>query len=279
MSTASKGSRSIQWMWENDAGSGYNNFDEHLSNLLELIYKCKPTALKREPFIVPYKNFIWEFDFTKMTQTNKENSSSRKIIRVEDGMLWICYRKNNKHNFNVIDSEYASTLNSMNALGEYSSVDALGGYNSMGPRVFKYSSSTFGTFECKITGGLNKYECTNDIVIEKVSVNDMQILKVAPTSSVAVVNQYQPHPQFQQPFLPSGWTRQFDHSSGRFFYVSPTGNSQWEPPPPSYTIPPPPPLSGHGGGSGGGKMRKKKRFVNQNKTYKKRHTKRKTIKK
>ena len=49
-----------QWMWENDAGSGYNNFDEHLSNLLELIYKCK----KREPFILPYKNFVWEFDFT-----------------------------------------------------------------------------------------------------------------------------------------------------------------------------------------------------------------------
>lgn len=282
---------SIQWMWENDAGSGYNNFDEHLSNLLERMYNCP--ELKRKPFTLPYKNFVWEFDFAKMTQNNKESASSRKIIRVQGGTVWIWYIKNQKQNFNVIDSEYASTLNSMNALGP----------SSTGPGVFRYDKNG-DTFQCTITGGRNKYECTNDIVIEKVSVDEMQTLKVAPASSP------QPQPQSS---LPPGWESQVDPSSGRVFYVSPTGRSQWNPPPPFNVIPPPPPLQptlpsgwvqlvdpasnkvyyhnastgvsqwkrpdGGGGGAGIGKMKKKKRFVKQHKTYKKkRHIKRKTNK-
>lgn len=57
-----------------------------------------------------------------------------------------------------------------------------------------------------------------------------------------------PPPQGGGPQLPPGWTSQFDPSSQRPYYISPTGASQWDPPAPGFGGPPPgPPPPAQGG--------------------------------
>jgi hypothetical protein len=280
MSRVSKGPVPVQWMYEN-GGGGYINFDEHLTNLLELMYSKCP-ALKREPFMLPYKDFVWEFNFAEMTmRIDKQDNSSREIIRVEDGMVWIWYRDKNRKDFKILDSNDANNLNLMTAAATMSK------WIEESPKIFKYNKNG-NNFECNITiRGKTLYDCTNNVTLEKVGVDTLTTIKAASSP------QPQPQPQ-PQSYLPPGWNQHFDSSSGKYYYVSPTGESQWQLPPPVLpsgwqelidtksnrwfrrnT------LTGEiqplGGGGGVGKMGKKKRFVKQNKTYKKkRHPRRKT---
>ena len=67
-----------QWKWENDKGTGYNDFDIETSIILETVYRHNPNNTSVRLPTRPQ----WRFDFQHMTQTNPERGSARHIERV-----------------------------------------------------------------------------------------------------------------------------------------------------------------------------------------------------
>ena len=72
----------VKWFWENDAGDGYNAFDKSAMVLVESAYQSVKGSGKVKETI---SGRNYEFDFTKMLQTNTDTGSARRIKREEEG--------------------------------------------------------------------------------------------------------------------------------------------------------------------------------------------------
>ena len=299
----------IQWMWENDGGSGYNYFDEDLNILLEFIFirrnvdyngsSCLHVYSPIASFTIPYKQWTWIFNFDEMTQSSQ--ASSRKIIRLDNGKVWIWYVSGNKSKFSVISNlSKISELNSRTSRGPQAGLKEA-------EYLFRYdvSKNPSKIIECNLRMYVTKHTCDdsdNSVIIEQVDVNTLQSLAAARAAP-----QYQPQPQPQYPSqaaaavtqqqspLPVGWIEQRSPEGIPFYVYTSTGHTTWDRPPP------PPMPSGWTEKKtvdgrlyyensilgttqwtrpqGGGKIgKKKKRIIKRQKTYKKRYTRRKTIK-
>uniref|UniRef100_A0A6C0EWZ8 WW domain-containing protein n=1 Tax=viral metagenome TaxID=1070528 RepID=A0A6C0EWZ8_9ZZZZ len=304
----------IQWMWENDGGNGYNDFDEDLNSLLELIYSnC--SGGKSKNFVIPYKDFKWKFDFSKMTQLNEVSDLERKIIRVENDMVWIFYQHNNKLDFTIINPQDYPIFEPPDPDGWNAHFTKQAGLTTN--REYKYDKNGI-MFTCDmkgLKGKTNNVSCSNGYTIEKVTLNTLQSLAATRKAAAAVApqHQHQPQPQAaavapqQQLPLPIGWIEQRSPEGIPFYVHTPTAHTTWERPLPLPPGPPPPisesplPLGWirkwNDAGNVyyfntssnqsqlqipkvGGKIgKKKKRIIKRQKTYKnKRYTRRKTIK-
>ena len=261
--TSAASKHNTKWMWENDVDGAYNYFDEDLNNLLEIIYNCNCNHKPSTPFIIPYKIFRWEFDFNTMTQKNLDNESPQKIIRiirVENNMVWIFYPNGNQQNFAIIhNADGAINLNMLTKFGDT--------WFEMNKKTFDYNKNGVA-FRCEFAETQPhhpyRYQCSNNIEIDKVDVNTLQSLAAAKRAPVA---------------LHLGWVMMVDPDSKRNYYVDTRTNvSSWEPPkPPSgyetrtlegklyfYN-----PITNASVWAGGKIEKKKKRFIKRNKTYKK----------
>jgi hypothetical protein len=67
---------SVQWKWQSDNGLEYTNFESSLNGKLE-------AAFKRGEKIFDYPDNNWVFDFSEMTQLNKNTQSKRGIMRTD----------------------------------------------------------------------------------------------------------------------------------------------------------------------------------------------------
>jgi hypothetical protein len=197
----------IKWMWMNNDGNGYNEFDLDINNLLELIYShC--SGEKSKKFVIPYMSFKWEFDFNNMTQTNHATASGRKIIRVENGMVWICYKDNNRSEYTIIDPQDRPVFRPKDSDGWNAY------YEKQFPkekRQYKYNKN--GTnFTCDISGlgeATQKVPCDdNKYTIEKIDISTLQSLarKIDPLAHAAAAlgSEYYDIPR---PYVdPNGYT-------------------------------------------------------------------------
>ena len=302
-----------QWMWQNnDDGNKYHNFDEDISNLLEFIYSnCKSPKKEDLPFIIPYYSvklgveFRWQINFKTMTQTNIKTRFIRKIIRVENGKVWIFYKDGDKSNITVIDDvdtprEYMVSAGS-HFMGDYSSEN----YKPP-PVLYKYNKGDV-SFECSLRtqSGTLPYECSNGYKLEHVTVEQLnQLLNLSKATVASAPMQPQPQQlqqqqpqqlqqQYQKPSAPR-WIVNHDPTNGKMYYVDTTTNqSFWDPPPPppGYTVEITDDKKLYffnrelsqsiwAGGHNSKNKKNKKRHSKKNKTYKKkRNNKRKTIKK
>lgn len=228
----------IQWMWEKDDGSGYTDYDPDITNLLELIYSnC--AGVKSKNFVIPYKDFRWRFDFNEMTQKNEISGSKRKIIRVENGKVWIWYdnKISDVRQFYLVDDKsILELLDSFNPPPGFRS-------HKNPPNIITYvSKNPKRSITCR---NLKNYssiqECDDDVIIQLVDVNTLR-----PPAAAAVAPQYQPQPQYpsqaaaavtqQQSPLPADWIEQRSPEGIPFYVYTPTGQSVWNRPAP--TLPP-----------------------------------------
>ena len=267
----------IQWMWQNDQGTGYNNYEEHLNTLLEFFFTRRHvdyngiSSSKVEPpitsFIIPYKQFVWVFNFDEMTQRNQGSDSRRKIIRLVNDKVWIWYMSDNVSNFfSFNDISIVSLLNSgikeHGARGSTPSEHQLT-YVSKNPNI---------TLNCKLLLYRSTHNCSNGIIIQYVDLDTLQSYAAgrgagAAAAAAAAAPPYQPliAPAVTQPSLalPANWIELYDSVRNMPMYLNnATGVT-------TYTMPQP---------QGGGKIGKKKRIIKRQKTYKKRYTRGKIIK-
>ena len=287
----------IQWMWEKDDSSGYIDYDPDITNLLELIYSnCAGGNSKN--FVIPYKDFRWRFDFNEMTQKNEKSGSKRKIIRVENGKVWIFYQTNNRKVFTIINPQDYPIFGPNDPDGWSGDLAKQYGYKIN--RQYNYDKNGIN-FTCDINELREEVICDNGYTIEKVTLTNLQSLAAA-LAAARAAPQYQPQLQYpsqaaaavtqQQSPLPAGWIEQRSPEGIPFYVHTPTAHTTWDRPLPSgwiekidtngrkyyenlilnqtqWTRP-------QGGGKTG---KKKKRIIKRQKTYKnKRYTKRKTIK-
>jgi hypothetical protein len=194
----------IKWMWLNDEGNSYNEFDLDISNLLEHIYsQCSGEKSKKfKNFVIPYMSFKWEFDFNNMTQTNQATKSKRKIIRVENGMVWICYKDNNRVVYSIIDPQDCPVFRPTDEWSKQLAKES--GYN-IPKRQYKYDKYDI-KFTCDIEGleeKTRKVPCDNKYTIEKIDISTLQSLvrKIDPlahaTAAPALGSDYYEIPRSQ----------------------------------------------------------------------------------
>jgi hypothetical protein len=67
---------SVVWVWENDAGTAFNNFDSSDCDLLENAHRTNAQVLE-------HSNKPWIFDLVAMTQTNTISSAKRNVKRMD----------------------------------------------------------------------------------------------------------------------------------------------------------------------------------------------------
>jgi hypothetical protein len=265
----------IQWMWENDQGTGYNNYDEPLNILLEFFFTRRHvdyngiSLSKVEPpipsFIIPYRQFMWIFNFDEMTQRNEGSASERKIIRVVNGKVWIWYKLGKESNF--------YSFNDISIVAELDSRIDRGGQRGLksSNREFTYVSKKPNiTLTCNLLLYNETHMCNNDIIIQYVDLGTLQSYTAgagagAAAAAAAAAPPYQPliAPAVTQPglYLPPGWVTLHDSVHNMPLYLNNETGER------TYTRP-----------QGGGKIGKKKRIIKRQKTYKKRYPRGKTIK-
>jgi hypothetical protein len=282
----------IQWMWQDDIGSFYKDFDEDMNLLLEFIFtrrhvkyngsSCVGDKSPIASFTTPSRTsgVKWTFNFDEMTQTSNGLrdgvvvGSSRKIIRGEDGEVWIWYESSSKTNFYGFNN-----LLTIDKLNSRTSRGAQGGMNTAIVPFTYLSIIPSKTIECSnLQLKAVKHTCNSNVIIELVDVNTLrppvqgiaaQVTQQYPHTTTAAAapelwqgyQEYHTHqhqqPSAAQPYpvaaaaptaapvysqhqsqLPTGWITQKD-TQGNFFYVNTkTGVSQWEMPV-AATIPPP----------------------------------------
>jgi len=66
----------VQWMWENDAGTAFNNFDPSDCDLLEYAHRTNAQVLQ-------HSTKPWIFDLAAMTETNTISSAKRNVKRMD----------------------------------------------------------------------------------------------------------------------------------------------------------------------------------------------------
>jgi len=302
----------IQWIYENNDGTGYEYYAKGLSNLLEYIYRLyskssKEVKKESSSFIIPYYyvdsqgrviDLLWEFDFVNMTQKNVKSDSIRRIIRVVNGVVWIYYKDNNRTKFDFIKSETAEYLTSLDSLRTREVQSDFDVHNKDGTVLFTCNNRSF---MLTLNGSpLDKpVECPGGYKIEKLSVEQLnQLLSLRKASGASGASGSSGSSvtstpmQQQQPV----WTQHIDTASRKFYYINDSnGTSQWDPPkpPPGYSMginednkkvyfynTANPNVSHWAvGGSKSNTRKKNKRLIKRNKSYKKkRYNKRKTIK-
>ena len=70
-----------KWQWENDGGTGFNDFDANISNMLATAYN---TNSNNQSYLITLSNGTqWSFNFIDMTQINTTTGSRRRINRIQ----------------------------------------------------------------------------------------------------------------------------------------------------------------------------------------------------
>ena len=82
------------------------DFKPNMSKWSECTLNAKPQA----KFTIPYQQFVWEFDFNEMMQTNIHSRKHRPIIRLINNTIWIWYMRDIRDKFNFIMDLRASTF-------------------------------------------------------------------------------------------------------------------------------------------------------------------------
>ena len=307
----------IQWMWEDDPGGVYKDFDEDLNNLLEFFFTRRNINYNGSSFerlSPPIASFTipsyttgmkWTFNFDQMTQTSNGSLSAgsrRKIIRAKDGKVWTWYDNTIS---GVSQFYFVNDISILNLLDLFNPSPGYRSHKNPPDNITYVSTNPSRTITCRdLKNNSSKQECDGNVTIELVDVNT---LRPPPATqqypqATAAAPQYQPQPQYpsqaaavvtqQQSPLPAGWIEHISPGGIPFYVYTPTGQSFWDRPLPSgwiekydmnkrkYYENSVSGLTQWTRPQGGGKTgKKKKRIIKRQKTYKnKRYTKRKTIK-
>ena len=307
----------IQWLYENDKGNGYEYYDDDVSNLLEFIYIQrnifwngfnwnKPQHLRSEfivPSYLPSDRFRLSFNFDEMTQTNLKSQNyaspdtrtkllaTRGIVRLTNGKVWVQYLNNNRFDFKYVDD-----ISTVKSLTRYSIIEPTRGD---GASILPYASKNLNlqkiTFDELIKHGKYRYPCNgNTVIVEGCSLEELFHLKqkriqgaTMPAMTIMPdTKQVQKAPFGDNFYLVPGTNFQTS------IYTDDTGQKHFMYNGETHYIDPGSGRAYHyddstrqniwsfTGGSRSRTGKKKKQFIKRNKTYKKKtNNKRKTIKK
>jgi hypothetical protein len=304
----------IQWLYENDKGNGYEYYNHDVSNILEYIYIqrnifwdgvswSKPQPLRSEfivPSYLPSDRFRLLFNFDEMTQTNLQSPNytspdpgtkrlaTRGIVRLTNYKVWVHYLNDGRFDFKYVDD-----ISTVNSLSKYSNMH-LRGDNFVSP----YTSTNLGktiTFDVPIEQGKYSYQCNNgEVTVEGCSLEELFKLKqkrIQGATMPAITKMPQQKIVQKAPFGDNFYvipgtnfqTSIYQDEEGRDYfmyndvqhYIDPSTRRAYH-----YDTSSSKNVWSFNGGSSIRTGKKKKQFIKRNKTYKKkRNNTRKTIKK
>jgi len=182
MSNASD--QNIQWMYENDDGTGYNLYNQDVSNILDYIYIQRnifwggatwttPNPLRSEfiiPSYLPSERFRFLFNFDTMEQTNLNSGNyksldpstkrlaTRGIIRLMNDRVWVQYLNDGRFDFKYVDD-----ISTVHALNMYTT-DSTRGNATISPYTSKNLDRQI-SFDELINKGKYMYQCNSGTVI------------------------------------------------------------------------------------------------------------------
>ena len=253
----------IQWMWEDDPGGVYKDFDEDLNNLLEFFFTRRNINYNGSSFerlsppiasftIPSYTTGVkWTFNFDQMTQRShgvKDGvtiGSTRRIIRTDGGNVWIWNESGNESKFYGFNN-----LSEINELDSRTSRGSQGGLNADIHPFTYVSKNPSKTIKCSnLELNAVRHTCDDGVTIELVDVNTLRPPATAAAAApvyyqsqpqypqaTAEAPQYQPQPptaaavtQPQSP-LPAGWIEHISPQGIPFYVYTPTGQSFWDRP-------------------------------------------------
>jgi hypothetical protein len=305
--------KNIQWMYENDDGTGYNPYNQDVSNILDYIYIQrnifwsgltwdKPNPLTSEfiiPSYLPSERFRFLFNFDTMEQTNLNSDNyksldpntkrlaTRGIIRLMNDRVWVQYLNDGRFDFKYVDD-----ITTVRALNRLTTEETRGG----GSTILPYTSKNLDrqiSFDELINKGKYMYQCNGGtVIVQGCTVQELLQLKQQRFNGKSLPVAPPPPPQvqkapfgdkfylipgtnFQTSIYQDGEGRDYFMYKGVTHYIDPGTREAYH-----YDTSSSKNVWSFRGGSSIRTGKKKKQFIKRNKTYKKkRNNKRKTIKK